>query len=133
MDIETLNKADKKFEMVSKWIIPVISIVLQIVIFFYSLGWNIDMRKVASLIIGTVFIVTGIFLPESGKVKNMATNEENAYKVNRFMGYGVVTLGILFLISVFLPPFMMIACLILTILFAVAGMIYSVIISKNKE
>ena len=57
--INDLNSAKhgerKKFEYATKWIIPVMSIVLQIITLGYSLGWNLDIRKYAIIIVGIVF------------------------------------------------------------------------------
>ena len=52
-----------KYERFTKWQIPIISIILQIVILGYGLGWNIDMRKVAAVIVIIIFLVSGIYIP----------------------------------------------------------------------
>ena len=50
----------KKPEIIAKWIIPVLAIILPAVTFGYNLGLNIDIRKTAILILGEIFIVIGI-------------------------------------------------------------------------
>jgi uncharacterized membrane protein len=59
-DINAQKYARKHF---TKWQIPIVSIILQIVILGYGLGWNIDMRKVAAVIVIIIFLVSGIYIP----------------------------------------------------------------------
>jgi len=122
----------KKFELVTKWIIPYLTVILQVVTLGIGLGWNLDVRKVVSLIIGIMFIVMGNYLPKFDRVKNFNMDSEKARKVNRFMGYETVILGILFLISIFLPPVSTLICLCLVILYAVISLIYAIIISRKS-
>ena len=93
----------KKFETVTKWIIPCMTVVLQIITLGYGLGWNLDIRKAVSLIVGVIFLVIGNYLPKLDYIKNHDVETEKARKINRFIGYETVGMGILFLISIFLP------------------------------
>lgn len=120
-----------KLEIASKWIIPVITVVLQTAILGYSLGWDFDMGKVAVILLGGIFIVTGSFIPDYDKVKNFKVDSETARKINRFTGRGMVAFGILFLISAFLPTIVKVVSFFLLILFAIAGTIYGIIISRK--
>lgn len=121
----------KKFETATKWIIPVMSIILQITIFGYSLGWNIDIRKVAALIVGVVFLVIGNYLPKLDYIKNYDLDTEKARKINRFMGYGNVIMGILILITIFLPPIATLIWIFSLIPYAIASIIYGIKIDKK--
>ena len=69
-----------KLEMVTKWILPVITIVLHIATLMFNLGREIDIRKVAVLIIGCVFFAMGICLPEANYVKSFNVDAEKARK-----------------------------------------------------
>lgn len=120
-----------KFERVTKWIIPVMTIILQIVTLGYSLGWNIDIRKVAALLVGAILIVVGNYLPKLDYIKNHNVDSQKARKINRFIGFETVVMGILFLISIFMPPFATIVCLLLLIPYAIAGIIYGIIVGKK--
>ena len=95
----------KKFEMANKWIIPVMSIILQTVTFMYSLGYELDIRKIVAFIVGGVFLVIGNYLPKLDYIKNYDVDTEKARKINRFLGYETIVMGLLFLISIFLPPY----------------------------
>ena len=115
-----------KFERVVKWIIPVITILLQIITFAYSLGLNIDIRKAVAVIVGTMFIMLGNYLPKLDYVKNYDIDSEKARKINRFIGFETVILGILLLITIFLPPIATIIWFILLISYTVISIIYAV-------
>lgn len=74
------NGRIKKLEMVTKWILPVITVVLQIATILFNLGWKVDISKIAMLITGVVFLALGICLPEVHYVKNFKVSAEKAKK-----------------------------------------------------
>lgn len=115
-----------KFEMVVKWIIPVITTLLQIITFAYALGLNIDIRKAVAVIVGVMFIVLGNYLPKFDYIKDYNIDSEKSRKINRFIGFETVILGILMLITVFLPPIATVIWFILLIPYVVISIIYSV-------
>lgn len=121
----------KKFENVTKWIIPVITVVLQIVTFGYSIGWNVDVRKVAALLVGAMLLVIGNYMPKLDYVKNYDVDTEKARKINRFIGFETVVMGMLFLISIFLPPVATVVCLLLLIPYTVIGVVYGIRTAKK--
>ena len=131
-DINAHKHGDrKKFEMVTKWIIPVMSIVLQVITLGYGLGWNIDIRKAVVLIVGGVLLVTGNFLPKFDYIKNYDLSTEKARKINRFIGFETVIMGLLFIISIFLPPISSIVCLILLIPYAIIAVVYGIKVGRK--
>ena len=121
-----------KLEQVTKWIIPVLSVVLQIITLGYGLGWNIDIRKIVALIIGVIFLVLGNYLPKLGYIKNYNVDTEKAKKINRFVGYETVIMGVLILITIFLPPIATVIWIVSLIPYAVIGLIYGIKITKNN-
>lgn len=135
-------KNQKKLETITKWITPVISIVLQTTILCYAIGYDIDIRKIATIMVGLVFIITGIYIPKldyiknqkltnSNCTKNQKISPEQAKKINRFTGYTMLFMGILCLVTLFLPPNSMLIWLCLLIIVSVAITIYSVILTKK--
>ncbi len=116
----------KKFERVTKWIIPVMTIVLQIATLGYGLGWSIDVRKIVAIIVGGVFLIMGNYMPKSDFVKDYDLDTEKARKINRFIGFEMVIMGILFIISIFLPPIATIICILLLIPYAVLSVAYGI-------
>lgn len=121
-----------KFEAVLKWIIPVVSIILQIVTLGIGLGWDIDVRLVAALLVGAMLITTGSCLPKLDYIKNYNLSAEKARRINRFLGIETVVMGILFIISTLLPPIFTVICLFLLIPYAIIGIIYGIKVGKGK-
>lgn len=121
----------EKFEMVTKWIIPILTVILQILTFGYALGWNIDIRKVTSLIVGIIFLIIGNYLPKFDYIKNYNVDTEKVRKINRLIGFETVVMGILFLLSIFLPPIGTVGCLILLIPYVIIGIVYGINIGRK--
>lgn len=70
----------KKFETAMKWLIPGLTVTLQIITLGYGLGWNIDIRKSVCFILGIMFLVIGNYLPKFDRVKNFNLETEKAKK-----------------------------------------------------
>ena len=121
----------KKFENVVKWIIPMLSIVLQLATLGIALGKNINIRIVTALLVGIMFLVIGNYLPKFDYIKNYDVNTEKARKINRFIGYETVVMGLLFFVSIFLPPISSIVCLLLLIPYAIMGVVYGIITGRK--
>lgn len=127
-DVNAYKYGDRiKFEMATKWIIPVMSIVLQGVTLGYGIGMNIDIRKVAAILVGIIFLVIGNYMPKFDRVKNYNLDVEKAKKINRFIGYASVVMGVIFIISAFLPPISTVISILLLIPYAVTCVIYGVV------
>lgn len=124
---------NKKIENLTKWIIPVITVILQIVTLGYAVGQNFDIRRIAMLIAGGIFIVTGLCLPKLDYIKNYNINSEKARKINKFIGIQTVIMGILFIISIFFPPIASVICLYLLIPYSLIGILYGLKISNKAE
>ncbi|MBR3932368.1 MAG: DUF1648 domain-containing protein [Clostridia bacterium] len=116
----------KKFEKVVKWIIPFLTVVLQIITFCYAIGYKVDIRRVVSVIVGIILVVIGNYMPKFDYIKNYDLSTEKAKKINRFIGFETVVMGILFFISIFLPPVATVVCLILLVPYAIIGVIYGI-------
>ena len=123
----------EKIEMFAKWIIPVMTVILQIITLGYNMGYNLDIRKIAVFLIGIIMILTGNYLPKLDYVKNMDLDVDKARKINRFLGIETVIMGVLFIISVFLTPVASVFALVMLIPYTIVALIYSLMISKNKE
>lgn len=126
-DINAYKHGERiKFERATKWLIPIMTIILQTITIGYGIGWKIDIRKVVALIIGVIFLIIGNYLPKFDYIKNYNIDTEKARKINRFMGFGTVIMGILILITIFLPPITTIIWLYLLIPYAVISIIYGI-------
>lgn len=125
------NGESDKLVTISKWIVPSVTVVLQIATLGYSIGWNLDIRRIAAVIVGILFLVTGNYMPKVKRVNNSDVDGQKSRKFNRFLGYETVIMGLLFLISAFLEPIYMIICLFLMIPHVIIALIYGAIISKK--
>lgn len=131
-DINAYKHGDrKKFELITKWIIPCLTIALQILTLGYGLGWNLDIRRLVLFLVGLIFVLIGNYLPKFDYVKNYDVDTEKARKINRFIGYETVLLGLLFFVSIFLPPIASIVCLLLLVPYTIISIIYSVNVTKK--
>jgi uncharacterized membrane protein len=123
----------KKFVTVTKWIIPIMAVILQIVTLLYGLGMMIDIRRVAMIIVAGIFIVMGNYMPKFEYIKNYDVEAHKARKINRFIGILMVIMGILALISIFLPPVYSVAWLILLIPYAIVCIVYGIKVGRKDE
>ena len=116
----------KKITTATKWIIPVMSIVLQMLTLGYGLGWDIDIRRFVMIIVGGIFLVVGNYLPKFDYIKNYDLDTEKARKINRFIGIETVIMGLLAIVSIFLPPAFSVAWLLLFIPYVIISVIYGI-------
>ncbi len=121
-----------KVERITKWMIPMITVVLFAVTLGYAMGWNPDIRRIVSILLGAIFLVTGNYLPKLDFIKNYPIDSQKARKINRFLGIETVILGGMFLVSVFLPPVASVICLILLIPYLILGIIYGIYVGKQN-
>jgi len=123
----------KKFSTVTKWIIPVMSIVLQTVTLLYGLGMAIDIRRVAMLIVALIFVIMGNYMPKFDHIKNYDLETHKARRINRFIGNLMVIMGLLAVVSIFLPPVYSVLWLILLIPYGIVCIIYGVKVGRKNE
>ena len=121
----------KKFSAVTKSIVPFMSVVLQTLTLGYALGWNIDIRKFVCVIVGVILVVIGNYLPKFDYVKNADVDTEKARKINRFLGFETVVMGLLMIVSIFFPPVASVVCLVLLIPYVIIGVVYGIIVGRK--
>ena len=87
------NMSDQLFGLVL-WLIPVISILLMVTCYGYSLGWEVNMSKYGCVILGVMFMIIGNYLPKCKQNYTMGIkipwtldNEENWNKTHRLAGF----------------------------------------------
>lgn len=119
-----------KLETATKWIIPVMSIVVHSATVIYGINDNLDIRKIAVFIVGCVFVVVGNFLPKFDYLGG--EDSDKIRKINRFVGYASIIMGILFFASMFLPPVASIVCLFLLVPYAIITIVYGIFADAKK-
>lgn len=96
------------------FLIPLISIVMNCLVYYVSLADNIPKGKIVltfiGILIGVLFIVIGNYMPKAEqnryfgyKVSWTLANKENWNKTHRFGGVVTVVGGVLMLLALFLP------------------------------
>ena len=113
-----------KFESVVKWILPVMTIVLQIITVGYNVGMNIDIRKAVAVIVGLMFVVMGNYMPKFDYIKNYNTDTQKARKINRVIGFEMVIMGLLAIVTAFLPSLFTLIWLFSLIPYAILNSLY---------
>ena len=66
------------------------------------------------------------------RIKSVNVDKVKAKKINRFIGIEAMVMGILFIISLFFPAFVTMACIILLIPYGLVSIIYGIVIEKKK-
>ncbi len=130
----------EKIARVVKWIIPAVALILHPATILYSLGFNIDARKLAVFIVGCMFIVIGNYIPKFDYIKKSNFVElkkfdietDKARKINRFVGHTTVLMGILQLASIFFAPIVSVIALLLLIPHTIVCIVYGIVVTKSK-
>lgn len=138
-DLSEKGKVNK-LEKVAKWVLPVTSIVLYITTIIFNLGIEVEVRKIACLLIGIIIILMGNYLPKvkSGDYINihpriLASNEKIWRKYSRILGYTYVIFGILIAISILFTPMVSAIAVLLFIISNLVVMAYSMLFIKVEE
>ena len=125
------SKETVKGEKFAKWLLPILTIALQMATLGYNINNSMDIRRIISVIAGVFFFVTGIYLPKLDYVKNKKVDKETARKINKFTGDLTTILGALFVASVFFEPIATTVCLLLVIPYSIICVVYAFIVSRK--
>ena len=131
-DLNAYKHGERKpLETVTKWIIPIMTVILQLVTLGYALGIPFDIRFVATFIVGCILLAVGNYLPKLDYIKNHDIDTEKACKINRFIGFETVIMGVLFLVSLLFPPIASVVCIFLLIPYAIIAIIYGIVVGRK--
>ena len=135
-DLSDKNKeANKKATTAFKWLIPILTVVLYIVTIIYSLGSTLDIRKVAMIIVGIMFMIIGNYSPKTKGMIHLGfkkLDEESDKNISRILGYLFIINGLLSLISILFNKYVSIAVITLVILEGIILSVYTLMNEKNK-
>lgn len=122
------GKRAPRFERITVWIIPVVTVVIYVSTIRYALGQAVNIRLWAIAVVGAIFIVMGNYLPTvpasaahqgwvgvGYHVPWQVKNPAGALKSMRVLGYVMVAGGVLMLASLFFPPVVSVIALVLLI------------------
>ena len=102
------KKDDKKIKVieVAKWFIPIVTIIVYTITVLVGLGKSINIGKVASIILGVLFILTGNYMPKmsyeeaKGNINPLPKTEASYKEMVRTLGYSFVIGGFLVIASI---------------------------------
>ncbi len=123
----------EKYLRITKWFIPVLTAVLYVATLGFSLGWKMDIRLVAGVLVGTLLVVSGSILPKFEQVRHGTVAPHKARKINRFIGFETVVMGLLFYLSLLFPPTATVVCVFLLIPYTIISVIYGIYVARKKE
>lgn len=137
----------KALRAISIWALPFASLLLVPITLFIALGASVPIVTIGTLLVGTLFVVMGNYLPKTRQNYVMGiklpwtfSDTENWNKTNRLAGYVMMAGGMVVLIGGFIPflgnatgvSLIGIAtCLILAIPFAYSYRLYKKEQNKN--
>ncbi|MCG3399171.1 SdpI family protein [Staphylococcus massiliensis] len=119
---------------------PIIAFVISIVVIFNALGFNISVKLFALLLVGCLLIIIGNLLQKIPQNKIMGIrnkwtlkNERVWKKTQRFSSRLYIIIGVLFVISAFLPAAIVgISSIVLILILVAAPMLYSYKLSHSS-
>ncbi len=137
LDPKHSNITDKNFRIVL-WIAPLLSVVLSVLCFAYSINNTVPVVTVIIIFMGVLFIVIGNLMPKVKqnyslgiKIPPTLHDKDNWYKTHRFAGKIWVIGGVVIcLTAVFENIFVFMA---ITLVIAFAPMVYSYAIANRKD
>ncbi|MDV0443555.1 SdpI family protein [Methanorbis rubei] len=122
-----INNASVMLVAFSKWIIPIIGIIVMSLTLLAGLGMDVPINVVIPIVIGMIFVVIGNFLPKSKQSYTVGirlpwtlNSEENWNRTHRLAGYLWMAGGVVLILSAFLTPAWMFAVLMSAIIVMVA-------------
>lgn len=117
--------------LLSKWIIPVLTLILMPVTLFASMGAEIPIQVIVPIFLGVLLIAIGNYLPKSKQSYTVGirlpwtlNSEENWNRTHHLAGYLWILGGVLLLLCAFLPAVWFLPVLMI-LLILVAGILFA--------
>ena len=120
------------------WICPVLSLVLNTIIYATALGYSMDTALILPIIEGVLFIIVGNLLPKCRQSYTLGiklpwtlANEENWNKTHRFGGKVWVIGGVVILATAFLRQFWIM--MVILLLMVLIPTVYSYLLYRKQQ
>lgn len=137
LDPKKQNINDKMFTLVL-WIIPVISLLCNSMVYATALGHKISVEVIMPLFIGVLFIIIGNYMPKCKQSYTMGiklpwtlNDEENWNKTHRMAGFLWVIGGIVIMATAFLGAFWLFFVVLIPMV--VVPFVYSYLLYKKNK
>ena len=121
-----------KISSLTLWIVPVVSLLANITMYSYNLGYPVDFAMISGLVLGLMFILTGNYLPKARqnytvgiRIPWTLANEENWNRTHRLGGYLFVIGGFLITILSLLGMLSFPAFIIIVLVITLVPTLYS--------
>ena len=118
------------------WIIPVLSVLLNVLTYMVAMGKEVRMEVIMPVFIGLLFAIVGNYLPKCKqnytigiKIPWTLNNEENWNKTHRFAGWLWTVCGIIIMLTGFFGGFWIFFVIVL--LMVLAPVLYSYILHRK--
>lgn len=106
-DPKRKNISNKVFGLIL-WIVPIISVIVQIQIYAIALGYSVDIGMITNLLMGLLFVIIGNYLPKCKqsytvgiRVAWTLSSQENWNRTHRFAGWIWIVGGLVFIVNAF--------------------------------
>ncbi len=137
LDPKKQNINDKMFTLVL-WIIPVISLLCNSIVYATALGHKINVEIIMPLFMGALFIVIGNYFPKCKqsytvgiKIPWTLNDEENWNKTHRMAGFLWVIGGIVIMATAFLGAFWLFFVVLIPMV--IVPFVYSYLLYKKNK
>lgn len=137
LDPKKQNISDKTFTLVL-WIIPVISLLCNSMVFATALGHKVSVEMIMPLFMGALFVVIGNYLPKCKqsytvgiKLPWTLNDEENWNKTHRMAGFLWVIGGVIIMATAFLGLFWLFFIVIIPMV--IVPFVYSYLLYKKNK
>ena len=137
LDPKKQNINDKMFTLVL-WIIPVISLLCNSMVYATALGHKVSVEIIMPLFMGALFVVIGNYFPKCKqsytvgiKIPWTLNDEENWNKTHRMAGFLWVVGGIIIMATAFLGAFWLFFVVLIPMV--VVPFVYSYCLYKKNE
>lgn len=127
-----------KLQSLVIWMLPVLSLMIQIITIVVGLGHKLDVTAILTLFVGVLLIAMGNYLPKCKqnytigyKLPWTLDDEENWNKTHRLAGWLMVLCGILVILSV--PLQLVVPAMIVVLVIALVPAVYSYVLYAKKK
>ena len=138
LDPKKQNINDKMFTLVL-WIIPVISLLCNSLVYATALGHKVSVEIIMPLFMGALFVIIGNYMPKCKQSYTMGIklpwtldDEENWNKTHRLAGFLWVVGGVVIMATAFLGVSWLLFVLLISMVIAPAVYSYLLYRKKNK-
>ncbi len=137
LDPKKQNINDKMFTLVL-WIIPVISLLCNSLVYATALGHKVSVEIIMPLFMGALFVIIGNYMPKCKQSYTMGIklpwtldDEENWNKTHRLAGFLWVICGVIIMATAFLGAFWLLFVMLIPMV--IIPTVYSYCLYKNNK